>query len=97
VPAAITCAALVALVLDVAWLRRSSPVEVAERASSVSAFATDLSDALFGPSDTSTIPAVAAEAPYVEAALEAGQPCTRERLLSGDCSDEVSAFLTEDE
>jgi hypothetical protein len=85
------------LVLDATWLRRSSPVEVAVRASSVSAFATDLSDALFGPSDANEIPPVAAEVSYVEAALEAGQPCTRERLLTGECSDEVSAFLAESE
>jgi hypothetical protein len=97
-PAAIACGAvLVVLVLDAAWLRRSSPVEVAERASSASAFATDLSDALFGPSDASGIPAVAAETPYLEAALEAGQPCTRDRLLAGECIDEVSAFLAEGE
>jgi len=96
-PAAIACAVLVVLVLDATWLRRSSSVEVAERASSASAFATDLSDALFGPSDANAIPPVAVEASYLEAALEAGQPCTRERLLTGECSDEVSAFLTEGE
>jgi hypothetical protein len=96
-PAAIACAVLVVLVLDAAWLRHSSPVELAVRTSNVSAFATDLSDALFGPSDTSAIPAAAIEAPYLEAALEAGQPCTRERLLNGECNDEVSAFLSESE
>jgi len=96
-PAAIACAVLVVLVLDAAWLRRSSPIEVAERASSASAFATDLSEALFGPSDASRITALAAETPYLEAALEAGQPCTRDRLLAGECSDEVSAFLAEGE
>jgi hypothetical protein len=96
-PAAITCAALAVLILDAAWLRRSSPVEVAERASSASAFAADLSDALFGSSEVSTSPAAGPEAPYLEAALEAGQPCTRDRLLTGECSDEVSAFLAEGE
>ncbi len=96
-PAAVACVLLVVLVLDAVWLRPSSPVEVAVRTSSVSAFATDLSDALFGPSDANAIPPVAVEASYLEAALEAGQPCTRERLLTGECSDEVSAFLTEGE
>jgi hypothetical protein len=96
-PAAVACAVLVVLLLDVTWLRRSSPVEIAVRASGVSAFATDLSDALFGPSDASAPAPVGAEAPYLEAALEAGQPCTRDRFLTGECSDEVSAFLTEGE
>jgi hypothetical protein len=97
VPAAIACAVLVVVVLDAAWLRRSSPVEVALRTSDVSAFATDLSDALFGTNDASVLPVAGVEAPYLEAALEVGRPCTRERLLTGECSDEVFAFLTEGE
>jgi len=102
IPVAIGCAALAVLALDLGWLR-TPPMAQAPRAhvgasnSRLAAFAADLSDALFPAADTNGFPQLAAEAPYLEAALEAGQPCSRDRFLSGECNDEVSAFLAERE
>ncbi len=91
--AAVACAVLGVLVLDVAWLRLSPPVQI-ERAS-VSTFAADLSAALFPMNDSSATPQLAAEAPYLEAALEMGQPCTQERFFAGECDDQLSPVLIE--
>jgi len=87
------CAALLVMVVGVAWLQRRVPVQVAARPSGVSAFADDLSAALFAGADTNTLPQLGGDAPYVEAALQAGQPCTQERFFTGECNDQVSALL----
>jgi hypothetical protein len=92
---AIAIAALAVLVLDITWLRRSSPVQVAAHTSSVASFAADLSAALFPTTDTSTTFQLAAEAPYLEAALEMGQPCTQDRFFTGECDDQLSPVLVE--
>ncbi len=92
--AAVACAALGVLVLGVAWLRPSPPVQV-EQASAVSTFAADLSAALFPMNDTGATLQLAAEAPYLEAALEMGQPCTQERFFAGECDDQLSPGLIE--
>ena len=90
--AATACAALLVVVVGVAWLQRSVPVQVAAHSSSVSAFADDLSDALFASADANALQ-WAADAPDVAAALQAGQPCTQERFFTGECNDQVSALL----
>ncbi len=97
VPAAVACAALAVVMLVFAWVRRSSPVQVATRIHSVSAFAGDLSDALFATSAASAFVPLAEEAPYLEAALNAGQPCTQDRFFRGACNDQLSALMIEDE
>ena len=92
--AATACLVLVVLALDVAWVRRSAPVQVAAQTSSVSAFAADLSAALFTTTDAST---EEVEAQYLEAALDAGQPCSQSRFLAGERNDQLSAFAAEGE
>jgi hypothetical protein len=93
--AAIAVAVLAVLILDIAWLQRSSPVQVAAHTSSASSFAADLSAALFPTTDTSGMLQLAAEAPYLEAALEIGQPCTQDRFFTGECNDQLSPVLVE--
>ncbi len=95
--AAIAVAALGMLILSVAWLRRSSRMQVAAHVGSASTFATDLSNALFPTSDTGEVLQLAAEAPYLEAALEMGQPCTQDRFFAGQCDDQLSPVPTEDD
>ena len=93
-PAALACATVLAVVLDVAWVRRSSPVLLTPRTTDVSVFASDLSDALFA--DANSVSQLSGDAPYLDSALEAGRPCSREQFLSGECNDPFSA-LVEDE
>ncbi|MBI1816722.1 MAG: hypothetical protein HYR72_17220 [Deltaproteobacteria bacterium] len=97
VPAGIAGAALAVVMLNFAWVRHSSPVQVATRLHNVSAFAGDLSDALFATSDASAFVPLAEEAPYLEAALNAGQPCTQDQFFRGACTDQFSALMIEDE
>jgi hypothetical protein len=94
--AATACTLLVAVALGVAWLRQPSRVDAATPRHNTEAFAADLSDALFA-SDITGVSSVAAEAPYLEAALDAGQPCSGDRFLAGECNDALSAYLIEDD
>jgi len=96
-PAAIACATVLAVVLDVAWVRRSSPLRLATRTSNIAAFTSDLSDALFATSDGNIVAQLPGDTPYLDAALEAGRPCSSEQFLAGECNDEVSAWLVEEE
>jgi hypothetical protein len=89
--------AVAALVWSVAWLRPQPPLQLASRSGSVTAFADDVSAALFATTDADATPRLAEDAPYLEAALEAGRPCTQARFLSGDCNDQLSALLIEEE
>jgi hypothetical protein len=89
--------AMAAVVASVVWLRPPAPVQVAARSGNVTAFADDVSAALFASTEGDVTPRLAAEAPYLEAALEAGWPCTQARFLRGDCNDQLSALLIEEE
>jgi hypothetical protein len=98
VPVAAAAAALLALIVGVQWLRQpmSGTVQVASRSSNVSAFAADVSAALFANNDARTTVALASnDAPYLQAALDAGSPCTRDRYLNGECDDQLSALILE--
>jgi hypothetical protein len=90
---ATACTALIALVVGVTQPRDEAGIEVAAGTSAVSAFAADLSAALFATSGTHARRQFAEEAPYLTAALEAGEPCTRDRFLTGECNDQLSALL----
>jgi hypothetical protein len=96
VPAAAVGMAVVALLLGVAWLRRPAPV--AAHPTGLAVFVADVSDALFATGEANALPQIAAaETSYLDAALDAGHPCTRERFLAGDCSDQLSALLIDSE
>jgi hypothetical protein len=97
VPAAIACAALLLVILDVAWVRRLSPMQGARRVDHDVTFAADLSNALFAAVDANSIQPNIIEVSYLDAALDAGHPCTQDRYLNGDCNDDVSALMIEDE
>ena len=102
IPAAATCMALIVLALGITRLRQPPPVHVAQRPGSFSAFAKDLSTALFATADVTVVAPLVQEASYREAsylvvALEAGQPCTQESFFSGECNDQLSAFAIESE
>ena len=96
-PVAVACATLLAVIVDVAWIRRSSPVRLVAQTRSVSAFATDLSDALFAPNTETSVARLPREAPFLDAALDAGRPCTRSEFLAGECDDQLSALFVEGE
>lgn len=98
IPMAAAAAALIALLVSGPWLRQPTPVplQVALRRSNVSAFAADVSAALFANDDPSTMVALApSDAPYLQAALDAGSPCTRDRYFNGECDDQLSALILE--
>ena len=93
--AAAACAALLLWGVRIAHVRDVSPSAAASDGS-ITAFADDLSAALF-EGDVGRFPQLALDEPYVEAALTAGQPCTRDAFLAGECNDQLSAFTTEEE
>jgi len=94
--AAAACAALLLWGVRVVRVHDGASAPAAAPAGSFAAFADDLSAALF-ESDTSRFSQAALDAPYVEAALTAGQPCTRDGFFSGECNDQLSAFASEEE
>ncbi len=96
-PVAAAAAALLALVVSVPWLRQppSAPVQVASRSPNVSAFAADVSAALFANNDAAAAVLAANDAPYLQAALDAGSPCTRDQYFNGECDDQLSALIME--
>jgi hypothetical protein len=98
-PLALAALALLALAGSVVWLQRPAPVQIASRAPAVSAFAADVSAALFANNSptTTTTALVTNDAPYLQAALDAGSPCTRDRYFNGECDDQLSALLFEGE
>jgi len=95
VPAACALALLLGLAVSRPWQPRSAAVPMQRR--SVSTFADDLSAALFASAAPAAGAATDSEAPYLEAALEVGWPCTADRFLNGDCNDQVSAFVLAEE
>jgi hypothetical protein len=98
VPAAAAAMVLLGVGLAVTRLLTPAPVQVAAaRSETVSAFAADVSEALFATDDTSDGAQIAFDAPYLQAALDAGLPCTREGFANGQCNDEVSGLVFESE
>lgn len=99
VPMAAAAAALLALIGSVRLLREPTapPVQVASRSAAVSVFAADVSAALFADSAPTSVSFTTTDAPYLQAALDAGSPCTRDRYFSGECDDQLSALLFEGE
>jgi len=100
VPMAAAAVALLAIVVSVRLLRAptTAPLQVASRSTAVSAFAADVSAALFAESAATTTAALATtDAPYLQAALELGSPCTRDRYFGGACDDQLSALILEGE
>jgi hypothetical protein len=114
VAAALAMAAAVTLIVALQWLRRPAGTEFARvsgassattRARDVSAYAEEVSEAMFDPADqrlSSGIFDVATrdngqrltpEAATLQEALEAGPVCTGGRFIDGDCNDYVSALF----
>jgi len=95
-PVAVAAVVVLAVGLMVTRQFAPTPVQVAARSGNVPAFAADVSAALFasGDDDFSSMQ-LAADAPYLRAALEVGLPCTQERFLDGECDDQVSALVFE--
>ena len=95
-PAAAAVVSLLAVQLTVSRLLTPAPVQVAARPGAMAAFAADVSAALFAAGETTEVTQVAAAAPYLQAALESGLPCTQERFLIGQCNDAVATdFYTD--
>jgi hypothetical protein len=96
-PVAAAAVALLALVVSVSWLRQpmSAPLHVAARSANVSAFAADVSAALFANNDATTVAVASNDAPYLQAALDVGSLCTRDRYFNGECDDQLSALIFE--
>ncbi len=61
----------------------------------MSAFAADVSEAVFATAGAGDVVQLAQETPYVRAALEADWPCTQDQFLGGECTDQLSALLFE--
>ena len=100
VPVTAAAVALLAIVVSVRLLREPAtpPVQVASRSTAVSAFAADVSAALFADSaPTTTVAFATTDAPYLQAALDVGSPCTRDRYFGGECDDQLSALILEGE
>ena len=95
-PAAVAAAMLFAVGLAVTRRLTPTPVQMTARPGNVSAFADDVSAALFASNDTSSLQGAFA-VPYLEVALEAGLPCTQERFYDGRCDDQVAALVFEGE
>ncbi len=86
---------LVGFAWGVGWWVSDEPVSLATRTANVSAFAADVSAALFATNDATGLLQLASDAPDLQAALEAGWPCTQARFLNGECDDQVSALFFE--
>jgi hypothetical protein len=98
VSVAAAAVALLAVHGGVSWLRQEAPppTHLATPAGTVAAFAADVSAALFADSTpTLTVALATSDTSYLQAALDAGSPCTRDRYLNGACNDELSALLFE--
>ncbi|HVN86135.1 MAG TPA: hypothetical protein VMW17_14950 [Candidatus Binatia bacterium] len=95
IPVAVGAAAILLLMLNVSSMHQSPSLRAAWNGSPVSAFTTDLSDALFATGDANAVPEMFTDASYLDAALDAGSSCTRERFMSGDCDDQLSALMIE--
>ena len=99
VPVAAAAVALLAVVVGVPWLRQEAPAptQIAAPRAAVAAFAADVSAALFADSTSTLTVALATSDTYLQAALDTGSPCTRDRYLTGTCDDQLSVLLFESE
>ena len=98
--AAVATAALVVLLVSVPWLRQPPRTSggAAAHSPTVSAFAADVSAALFADGAPGTSVEVAMnDTADLQAALDTGSLCTRDRYLNGECDDQLSALLYESE
>jgi hypothetical protein len=97
-PAAAVLLAVLALAVGVGQWRTLAPLPMPTGSrESLSALAADVSTALFAPADAATLPQLAAETGELQAALDAGRPCTQEEFLSGECDDQLQALVFESE
>jgi len=94
VPLGAVAAVLLIAGATVNLLRAPVPAPLALSSSNVPAFAADVSAALFASGDDAGSASVD-DAPYLQAALEAGLPCTQERFFDGECEDQVFALVME--
>lgn len=94
VPAAALSVAVVAILVSLIWPRLPVAPQGAGHNGSVSAFATDVSTAVFAGAATAEPLEIASDAPYLRAAFEEGWPCTGEQFFAGECDDQVSALFT---
>ena len=94
--AAAALGTVLAFAIGITAVRRPAPPQSATRSNTLSAFAADVSEALFPNAGVSDLPQLASDAPYLRAALEVEWPCTQDRFLDGECGDQLSALLFED-
>jgi hypothetical protein len=94
-PFAAAAGVLLVVGLTVTQLLAPTPAPVASRSANVPAFAADVSAALFASGDDSNTVQIASDAPYLQAALEAGLPCTQDDFFNGECDDQVAAIAFE--
>lgn len=93
VPLGAVAAVLLAVGVAATLLRAPAPEPLTIASVNVPAFAADVSAALFASGDETGSTLSAADAPYLQAALEAGLPCTQERFFDGECEDQVFALV----
>jgi len=93
VPLGVAAAVLLAVGVATTLLRAPAPVPLALSSASMPAFADDVSAALFASGDDSGSAPSAIDAPYLQAALEAGLPCTQQRIFDGECEDQIFALV----
>ncbi len=85
-----------AAVIGIIALHHSTPPQTVARRATLSAFASDVSEAVFANPALNDLSQVASDTPYARAAREADWPCTQDRFLEGECTDQLTALLFED-
>jgi hypothetical protein len=95
IPAAAVSVATIAIVVSIGWLRQPAPAQRAAGNRNLSAFADDVSSAVFAGVGFGDAVDVRADAPDLRVAMADGWPCTRDAFFNGECSDQVSALLLE--
>jgi len=90
----LACAASALCATMMVWRLNAVSHRTTVSPSTVAAFADDVSAAVFTPTDTA---ALTFDTSVLAAALDGGRPCTGAGVLSGDCTDEVSALAADDE
>lgn len=84
-----------AFALGITVLHWPTPPQTTAQRGTLPAFADDVSEAVFANTGVSDVAQLAPDTPYTRAALEAEWPCTQDRFLSGECTDQLSALLFE--
>ncbi len=93
--AAAALGTLAAFVIGITVLQRPTPSQTVAHHSSLSALASDVSDAVFSNATLSDDSQLALETAYTRAVSEADWPCTQDRFLDGECTDQLTALLFE--